>query len=81
MLRVLLIIVVLILAAVGFIGILYPAALQSYVLRTQSDTWAWRLNPFRDRMKRPSYRTYLRFMSIFVLVFALLCAFAIIVSR
>jgi hypothetical protein len=57
-------------AALGVACLLRPAAIQDYVIRSQCKTWIWRINPFADWMRRPSYRAYLRFMGIFILLFA-----------
>src|SRR5215469_10098986 len=57
-------------AWVGLACILRPAMIQDYVLRTQSNKWAWRINPFADWMKGPAYRTFLQFMGAFMLLWA-----------
>ena len=57
-------------AALGVGCLLRPAAIQDYVIRSQSKTWVWRINPFVDWMQRPSYCVYLRFMGLVFLVFA-----------
>lgn len=57
-------------AALGAACVARPAAIQGYVLRNQRDTWAWRLNPFTDWMKKSTYRTYLRLMGAFLLLWA-----------
>jgi hypothetical protein len=67
-------------AALGFLLVAYPERVQQYVLRTQSDSWAWKVNPFRDWMRRPSYRTYLRFMGFFALLWAALVIAAVLFS-
>lgn len=59
-------------AALGAACLLRPAAIQDYLIRSQSETWMWRINPFSDWMQRPSYRAYLRFMGIFILLFAVI---------
>ncbi len=59
-------------AALGVACLLRPAATQAYVIRTQSNTRVWQLNPFAGWMQRPSYRAYLRFMGVFMLLFAVL---------
>ena len=59
-------------AALGVACLLRPAAIQAYVIRTQSNTRVWQLNPFADGMQRPSYRAFLRFMGLFMLLFAAL---------
>jgi len=59
--------------AVAGIGcLLRPSAIQAYVIRSQSNTWAWRINPFSGWMQRPSYRVYLRFMGLVMLLFGAL---------
>lgn len=62
----------LLVAALGVACVLRPAAIQDYVIRTQSNTRLWQINPFSGWMQRPSYRVYLRFMGIFMLLFAAL---------
>jgi hypothetical protein len=57
-------------AVVGICLLLYPANIQEYILRCESNSWAWQINPFKERMKKPSYLTYLRFMGVLVLLFA-----------
>jgi hypothetical protein len=65
-------------AVVGICLLLYPAKIQEYVFRCESDNWAWRINPFKEWMKTPSYLTHLRFMGVFLLLFAaLLIALAV----
>ena len=59
-------------AALGVGCLLRPAAIQEYVIRSQSTTWVWRINPFAAWMQRPSYRAYLRFMGLFMLMFGAL---------
>jgi hypothetical protein len=59
-------------AVVGICLLLYPAKIQEYVFRCESYGWAWRINPFKEWMKGPSYLTYLRFMGVFLLLFAAL---------
>jgi hypothetical protein len=59
-------------AALGVACLLRPAAIQAYVIRTQSHTRVWQLNPFAGWMQRPSYRAYLRFMGLVMLLFAAL---------
>lgn len=81
MARALSIIVVLAVATFAGMCLLRPATILAYVMRTQSNRWAWRLNPFRDWMTRPSYRTHLRFMGVFVLLWALVGAIAIVMSH
>lgn len=68
--RIIAVIVAIGIAALGVGCILRPATIQGYVLRTQSDSWAWRINPFADWMKQPDYRRYLRIMGVFMLLFA-----------
>lgn len=58
--------------ALGVACLLRPAAIQAYVIRTQSNTRVWQVNPFAGWMQRPSYRAYLRFMGVFMLLFAVL---------
>jgi hypothetical protein len=61
--------------AFGWVGlrcVLNPAAVQSYVLRAQSNRWACKINPFSHWMKTPSYRSFLRFMGLVFVVFAAL---------
>jgi hypothetical protein len=57
-------------AAFGVSLLLYPARFRDYALRYESNSWAWRVNPFGEWIKRPSYITFLRFMGVFVLFFA-----------
>jgi hypothetical protein len=57
-------------AVVGVCFLLYPAKIRDYGVRWESNSWAWRINPFKEWMKRPSYLTYLRFMGVFYLLFA-----------
>jgi len=59
-------------AAAGICLLLYPAKIQEYLFRCESNGWAWRINPFKERMKTPSYLTYLRSMGVFFLLFAAL---------
>jgi hypothetical protein len=58
------------LAAFGISLLLYPAKFQSFALRGESDNWVWRINPFKNWMKTPSYRVYLRFMGTVMLIVA-----------
>lgn len=66
------VIVGLAIAALGVACLFHPAAIQAYVIRSQSNTRVWQLNPFADWMQRPSYRAYLRFIGVFLLLFAVL---------
>jgi len=69
------------LAVVAVACLIWPAAIQNYILRTQSGSWTRRLNPFADWMKRPSYRAYLRFMGIFMLLFDAILIVALWAAR
>jgi sterol desaturase/sphingolipid hydroxylase (fatty acid hydroxylase superfamily) len=68
-------------AGLGGFCLFRPNAVQDYVLRTQSSSPAWKINPFRNWMQRPSYVTFLRFMGVFMLLFACLLAFAGLASH
>lgn len=46
------------LAAVGLLCIARPIVVQAYVLRPHPNNWAWKVNPFRHWMRRPSYTVY-----------------------
>ena len=67
-------------AALGLSCIVRPAAIQSYVLRSQSNR-AWKINPFAERIQKSSYRTYLRVMGVVLLLWAALVAVAALISR
>lgn len=69
------------LAAIGVFCFVRPNVLQAYVLRSQSNSWAWKVNPFRNWMQRPSYLVYLRFMGLFAFLFAVAVAFAVVASH
>lgn len=79
--RVLLIVIVAAVASFGFICLIRPAKIQSCVLRMQRDNWAWRLNPFRERMKRESYLIYLRWMGVFLLLWAFVAVAGVVLSH
>jgi hypothetical protein len=55
-----------------------PAMIQRMALQNRSNRWTSRINPFWGWMQRPSYRVYLRFMGIFMFLFAGLLAFALV---
>jgi hypothetical protein len=75
------VVVALAVAACGGFCLVRPIVVQSYVLGIQSNSWAWKVNPFRHWMQRPSYITFLRFMGLFILLFACTLAFASIASH
>ena len=69
------------LAAIGALCFARPIDVQAYVLRSQSNNWASKVNPFRRWMQRPSYAVYLRFMGLFFCLFAAILAVAAIASH
>jgi len=68
----------LLVAALGVACLVRPAAIQAYVIRTQSNTRLWQINPFSGWMQRPSYRAYLRFMGIVIVLFAALIIMGVV---
>jgi hypothetical protein len=74
--RVMAVVVAVIVAALGIICMARPADVQSWFIRTYSNSWVWKINPLSGWMRKPSYRTCLRFMGAYALLFAVLLVYA-----